>query len=57
MYEEYREFVEKRLMHFENGDADTPNQTHYTVMIENLPKELRSSSSIADFINEIFPGS
>ena len=56
MYEEYREFVEKRLMHFENGDADTPNQTHYTVMIENLPKELRSSSSIADFINEIFPG-
>jgi hypothetical protein len=56
MYEEYKIFVEKRLEYFVAGDADTPTQTHYTVLIENLPKELRTAKDLGDFMDEVFPG-
>lgn len=39
-----------------SGDPDTPQQTYYTVMVERLPKELRSPQKLRNYLNEIFPG-
>jgi len=39
-----------------SGDPDTPQQTYYTVMVERLPKELRSPQKLRNYFDDIFPG-
>lgn len=56
MYLEYVNFKEKRVQYIVTGDADTPGQTYYTVMIERLPTSLRSTSALEAFFDKLFPG-
>jgi hypothetical protein len=56
MHTEYRNFVQKRVKYLVHGDADTPTQTHYTVMLEKIPTSLKSLPLLQAFFERIFPG-
>jgi hypothetical protein len=56
MHKEYSNFMVKRLAYLKDGDDDTPTQTCHTVMVEQLPAQLRSASCLFDFFNKLFPG-
>lgn len=43
MYNEYKNFVEKRVQYLVQGDSDTPVQTYYTILVEKVPISLRSA--------------
>lgn len=55
MYFEYKNFVDKRVEYIVRGDADTPLQTYYTVLIEKLPPSLRSTTALYAFFDKLFP--
>lgn len=55
-YTEYRHFVLKRLEYLIEGDPDTNPQTHYTIMIENVPSNLQSAPALKEFFEKLFPG-
>lgn len=55
LYFEYQHFHEKRMAYLINGDAYTPLQTYYTVMVENVPPSLQSSPRLQHFFDRIFP--
>ena len=52
---EYKHFMEKRLEFFESGDTDTPKQTYHTVMLNQIPKDLRSQQSLKEFFEKVLP--
>lgn len=53
--QEYKHFVELRLDFLSKGDSTDP-QTHYSVMVENIPKELRSDSALYSYFDKLYPG-
>ena len=55
MYNEYRNFVTKRIQYLIEGDGDTPPQTYYTLMIEKVPLSLRSAPALEYFFENLFP--
>lgn len=55
-YREYQGFVKKRLEYLVRGDMDTHQQTYYTLMVENLPPNLRSAPKLKAFFETLFPG-
>lgn len=55
-YEEYKNFVQKRLEYLVQGDPDTLPQTYYTVMVENIPPSLRSAPTLRSFFEKNFKG-
>lgn len=55
MYTEYSNFVEKRIEYLVKGDLDTPPQTHYTVIAEKVPSNLRSAPALRNYFENIFP--
>ena len=56
LQKEYENFVEKRVHYLVNGDPDTPPQTYYTTMVENIPPHLRSAPKLKQFFETLFPG-
>jgi hypothetical protein len=56
MYNEYHNFLEKRVRYLRLGDPDTPPQAYYTVMVEKVPTSLRSAQAMADLFDNLFPG-
>jgi hypothetical protein len=56
MYQEYKNFIEKRVQYLEKGDQDTPPQTYFTVMVEKVPTNLKSSPVMFEFFDKLFPG-
>lgn len=53
--QEYKHFVELRLDFLGKGDSTDP-QHHYSVMVENIPKELKSDSALYSYFDKLFPG-
>lgn len=56
MFQEYKNFISKRVAYLEKGDLDTPPQTNYTVMVEKVSRGLQSSPMLSEFFEELFPG-
>jgi hypothetical protein len=56
LHAEFEHFVLKRLEFLIQGDPDTFQQTHYTIMIENVPPSLRSVTALSAFFDKLFPG-
>ena len=56
LHAEFEHFVLKRLEFLIQGDPDTFQQTHYTIMIENVPPPLRSVTTLSAFFDKLFPG-
>ncbi|KAJ1393897.1 late exocytosis, associated with Golgi transport-domain-containing protein, partial [Ochromonadaceae sp. CCMP2298] len=56
MFQEYKNFIIKRVQYLVQGDNDTPVQTYYTAMVERVPSQLRSGPMLGAFFEHLFPG-
>lgn len=54
--QEYRHFLEVRQDFLARGTAYIPPQHHYSIMVENIPYDLRSDAALQDYFNKLFPG-
>lgn len=55
MNEEYKHFVEVRRDYLAKEEQNVDPQHQYTIMIENIPNELRSDKALYDYFNALFP--
>ena len=59
LFAEYHNFSNLRLQFLSKDDPkddpDTHPQTYYTIMLENIPPELRSAEKLYEYFEEIFP--
>jgi hypothetical protein len=53
---EWVNYRDVRREFYLNGDVDTPNDFRYTIMVENVPRELRSAQELISYFDSIFPG-
>lgn len=56
MNEEYKNFVSLRQTFMRDGSVDVPDQQMYSVMVEDVPTEYRSSDKLRSLFEELFPG-
>jgi hypothetical protein len=57
LHEEYGTISLLRQSFLEHGDPDTMQpQTRYSVLVENVPVEYRSTEKLTEFFNNLFPG-
>lgn len=55
MHEEYKHYVECR-MEFLARDPQVHPKQRYTLIVEEVPHELRSDKALYDYFNALFPG-
>jgi hypothetical protein len=56
MKQEYRHFLELRMDFLARGTSYISPQHHYSLMVENIPHELRSERALYDYFDQLFPG-
>jgi hypothetical protein len=56
MKQEYRHFLELRMDFLARGTSYVHPQHHYSLMVENIPHELRSEKALVDYFESLFPG-
>lgn len=56
MKQEYKHFVELRLDFLGKGNGLIEPQNQYSVMVENIPKELRGDNALYNYFDKLFPG-
>ena len=56
MKQEYRHFLELRMEFLARGTSFINPQHHYSLMVENIPHELRSEKALSDYFESLFPG-
>lgn len=56
MKQEYRHFLEIRQDFLARGSAHVNPQHHYSLMVENIPYELRSERALHEYFEKLFPG-
>uniref|UniRef100_A0A7S4AB76 CSC1/OSCA1-like cytosolic domain-containing protein n=1 Tax=Pseudo-nitzschia australis TaxID=44445 RepID=A0A7S4AB76_9STRA len=56
MKQEYRHFLELRMDFLARGTSFINPQHHYSLMVENIPLELRSEKALSDYFESLFPG-
>jgi hypothetical protein len=56
MKHEYKHFVELRLDFLGKGGGSSDPQHHYSIMVEQIPTELRSEKALFDYFEKMFPG-
>eukprot|EP00535_Pseudo-nitzschia_heimii_P001597 CAMPEP_0197185942 /NCGR_PEP_ID=MMETSP1423-20130617/12922_1 /TAXON_ID=476441 /ORGANISM="Pseudo-nitzschia heimii, Strain UNC1101" /LENGTH=866 /DNA_ID=CAMNT_0042637123 /DNA_START=119 /DNA_END=2716 /DNA_ORIENTATION=- len=56
MRQEYRHFLELRMDFLARGTSFINPQHHYSLMVENIPHELRSEKALSDYFESLFPG-
>ena len=54
--QEYKHFLELRQDFLARGSAHVNPQHHYSLMVENIPYELRSERALYDYFDKLFPG-
>jgi hypothetical protein len=55
-YLEYKAFIKNRTTYLEFGDNDTRKQTYYTVIVENVPNDIKSVPMLTNYFEALFPG-
>eukprot|EP00980_Cylindrotheca_fusiformis_P026200 scaffold15514_cov129-Cylindrotheca_fusiformis.AAC.8 len=53
---EYRHFLELRMDFLARGSSHVIKQHHYSLLVENVPHELRSEKALFDYFDKLFPG-
>lgn len=56
MKQEYRHFLELRMDFLARGNSHVHPQHHYSLLVENIPHELRSEKALVDYFDKLFPG-
>jgi len=54
--QEYRHFLELRQDFLARGTAHVHPQHHYSLVVENVPYELRSDRALKEYFEKLFPG-
>ncbi|CAJ1948545.1 unnamed protein product [Cylindrotheca closterium] len=54
--QEYRHFLELRMDFLARGSSHVIKQHHYSLLVENIPYELRSEAALFEYFNGLFPG-
>lgn len=55
-WKEWQNFVPKRFQFLAEGDPDMNKEVAYSTMVENIPKEKRSSPALYGYFDNLFPG-
>ena len=53
---EIQHYIQVKLEFLSRGDYDLHPYQRYSIMIENIPHELRSDTALYDYFNKLFPG-
>ena len=56
MNEEYKHYVECRMEYLAKGDKHVPTEQRYSLLVEEIPRELRSESALREYFDRLFPG-
>ena len=56
MKQEYRHFLELRMDFLGKGGSKIHPQHHFSLVVDNIPIELRSDRALFDYFNRLFPG-
>jgi len=56
MKQEFRHWMELRMDFLGRGDETIDPQHHFSLMIENIPHELRSDSALYEYFDRLYPG-
>ena len=56
MKQEYRHFLELRMDFLARGSSHVHPQHHYSLLVENIPHDLRSEQALYDYFDKLFPG-
>lgn len=56
MKQEYRHFLELRMDFLARGSSHVHPQHHYSLLVENIPHDLRSEKALYDYFDKLFPG-
>lgn len=54
MYKEYENFTRVRILYFKTGDVTLPRQMSYSVQVENIPMEYRTSPRLKELFTSWF---
>lgn len=54
--DEYQHYVDCRMEFLAKGDSHTHPQQRYTLLVEEIPKDLRSDQALFDYFQSLFPG-
>lgn len=56
MKQEYRHFLELRMDFLARGSSHVHPQHHYSLLVENIPYDLRSEKALFEYFDKLFPG-
>jgi hypothetical protein len=56
MKQEYKHFMELRMDFLGRGQPNVHPQERYSLIVENIPVQLRSNRALYDYFNHLFPG-
>lgn len=56
MKQEYRHFLELRMDFLARGSSHVHPQHHYSLLVENIPYDLRSEKALLEYFDKLFPG-
>ena len=56
MNEEYKHYLELRMQYLSEGDIDMNPQTQHSLMVEEIPRELRSDRALFQYFDTLYPG-
>ncbi len=54
--EEYKHYLDLRLQYLAEGDTDMNPQTQHSLLVEEIPRELRSDTALYSYFDTLFPG-
>jgi Late exocytosis, associated with Golgi transport/Cytosolic domain of 10TM putative phosphate transporter len=55
--QEYRHYLQVRQDFLARGSVHVHPQHHYSLVVENIPYELRSATALKEYFDKLFPGS
>ena len=56
MKQEYKHYMQLRMEFLGKGDKSIHPQKRFSLMVENIPKDLRSDKGLFGYFNKLFPG-
>ena len=56
MNEEYKHYLELRMQFLAEGDVDINPQINHSLIVEEIPHELRSDYALYTYFDNLFPG-
>ncbi len=56
MDDEYKHYLDLRMQYLSEGDVDMNPQTQHTLLVEEIPQELRSDKALFQYFDTLYPG-